>query len=174
MAASFPTSIKSFTTKIAGDTVQPAHVNDVQDEVTAVETALLTSTSYTPTWGNTGTANTLGNGTITGAYVKMGKLVHFRVQLTWGSTTAAGSAGWTFTLPVTADSYVLAGGANGNAFDSGVGNYPVSVVNTSTTTFQVAYLLDGSATALSAVTATAPMTWATGDILSITGWYWAA
>lgn len=43
MAASYPTSVKSFSTKAAADTIQAAHVNDLQDEVTAIETALLTS-----------------------------------------------------------------------------------------------------------------------------------
>lgn len=41
MAASFPTSIKSFTSKTDGvDTIAASHVNDLQDEVTAIETAL--------------------------------------------------------------------------------------------------------------------------------------
>jgi hypothetical protein len=40
-AASFPSSVKSFTTKLAGDTVQASHINDLQDEVAAVETDLL-------------------------------------------------------------------------------------------------------------------------------------
>lgn len=43
MAASYPTSVKAFTTKASAQTIQPAHVNDLQDEVTAIETALLTS-----------------------------------------------------------------------------------------------------------------------------------
>ena len=41
MPASYPTSSKSFTTKNTGDTIQPAHVNDAQDEITAIETNLL-------------------------------------------------------------------------------------------------------------------------------------
>lgn len=41
MAASFPSSVKTFTTKVDGvDDVQAAHVNDLQLEVVAVETAL--------------------------------------------------------------------------------------------------------------------------------------
>lgn len=40
-AASYPSAIKSFTTKASGDTVQAAHVNDLQDEVVALETDLL-------------------------------------------------------------------------------------------------------------------------------------
>lgn len=35
--ASFPTSVKSFTTKNTGDVIQAAHVNDLQDEVNAIE-----------------------------------------------------------------------------------------------------------------------------------------
>jgi hypothetical protein len=41
MAASFPTTLKTFTTKTDGvDDVQAAHVNDLQDEVAAIEAAL--------------------------------------------------------------------------------------------------------------------------------------
>lgn len=40
MAASYPTSIKSFTTKTNNvDDVDAAHINDLQDEVVALETA---------------------------------------------------------------------------------------------------------------------------------------
>lgn len=42
--SSFPSSVKSFTTKLSGDTVQASHVNDVQSEVTAIETALVGGT----------------------------------------------------------------------------------------------------------------------------------
>lgn len=40
MSASYPTSTKSFSTKVDGNTVSAAHVNDLQDEVVAVETGL--------------------------------------------------------------------------------------------------------------------------------------
>jgi hypothetical protein len=42
MAASYPTSAKSFSAKSTTDVVEAAHINDLQDEVTALETALLT------------------------------------------------------------------------------------------------------------------------------------
>jgi len=41
MPASYPTTVKTFTTKNAGDIVTPAFVNDLQDEVHAVSSALL-------------------------------------------------------------------------------------------------------------------------------------
>jgi hypothetical protein len=44
-AASFPTAVKSFTTKTNGSTVQATHVNDLQDEVTALEQDLINGLS---------------------------------------------------------------------------------------------------------------------------------
>jgi hypothetical protein len=40
MPASYPTSVKTFVSRNAGDVIQPAHVNDLQDEVNAIETGL--------------------------------------------------------------------------------------------------------------------------------------
>lgn len=61
---------------------------------------------YTPGWFvETGSVPTLGNGSLTGRYLKTGRTVDWIVQLTWGSTTAAGSGGgsenWMFGLPAT-------------------------------------------------------------------------
>lgn len=43
MAASYPSSAKTYTTKTTGDTIAASHINDLQDEVTALEQALLSS-----------------------------------------------------------------------------------------------------------------------------------
>jgi hypothetical protein len=37
----YPSAVKSFTTRNAGDVIQPAHINDLQDEVNAIEAGLL-------------------------------------------------------------------------------------------------------------------------------------
>ena len=49
MPASFPSSAKTFTTKSdgAGNTILAAHINDLQLEVTAIESSLLGSTAFT-------------------------------------------------------------------------------------------------------------------------------
>lgn len=44
--ADYPSSVKTFTTKVTGDTVEAAHVNDLQGEVTAVENALLNGIAH--------------------------------------------------------------------------------------------------------------------------------
>ena len=41
MAASYPTSVKSFSSKLSGDLIALSHMTDLQDEVVAIETALL-------------------------------------------------------------------------------------------------------------------------------------
>ncbi len=41
MPASYPTSAKAFTSKSTSDTIQASHVNDLQDEVTAIEQDLI-------------------------------------------------------------------------------------------------------------------------------------
>jgi hypothetical protein len=42
----YPSGIASFANKNAGDTIQPAHVNDLQTEITAVESGLLTGLQH--------------------------------------------------------------------------------------------------------------------------------
>lgn len=39
--ATYPTSAKTFVTRAVGQTIQPAHVNDLQDEITALEQDLV-------------------------------------------------------------------------------------------------------------------------------------
>jgi len=56
-------------------------------------------TAYTPTWGASGTAPALGNGTIAGRYTIIGKTVHCRVTLGLGSTSTQGTGMWYFTVP---------------------------------------------------------------------------
>lgn len=45
--ASYPSSIKSFVVRVAGAIIQAAHVNDLQDEVTAIETGLVDGLTHT-------------------------------------------------------------------------------------------------------------------------------
>jgi hypothetical protein len=127
------------------------------------------ATAYTPTWGNTGTANTTTGSTITGFYSKIGKKVSFGIQLTWGSGTVAGSGSWTFTLPLTAIASGVYGGAHATISDASTGNlYLGNVLSASTTTI----VLYNNASPLAPVSGTVPFTWATGDQVYISGRYW--
>ncbi|MFE5368219.1 hypothetical protein [Streptomyces mirabilis] len=54
---------------------------------------------YTPVWTASITNPTLGNGTLIGRYQKVGRDVHFHINLTTGSTSTYGNGGYNFTLP---------------------------------------------------------------------------
>lgn len=170
--ASYPTSVFSPTTKTAGQTIQPAHINDAQAEITALETDLLTWTSYTPTWGNTGTANTLGNGDLQGKWKRVGDQITVYVALTWGTTTASGSGAWTFLLPVTGAGLIAAVDAVGAGLltDASAGQYGCTVGLLTTTTcapFPTNVVNNG-------VSSTVPFVWTNPDRVSFTIVYEAA
>lgn len=74
--ASYPTSIFAPTTKNAGDTIQPAHINDAQAEITAIETALITGPI------------TLPNSTLASLSVTAGSTLT-TLNVTGGSTLAS-------------------------------------------------------------------------------------
>lgn len=62
-------------------------------------------TPYTPTWTVSGSvAPAVGNGTLIGRYMKIGRMVTFHIVLTCGSTTNAGSGAFSFGLPFQAAS----------------------------------------------------------------------
>lgn len=76
--ASYPTSVKSFTTKTnAVDIVDASHINAVQDEVAAVQTDLLSATPTYITNVTTGinasavSSGTIPNGRLSGSYTNL-------------------------------------------------------------------------------------------------------
>lgn len=69
---------------------------DLAESVDTLFESIAEPDSYTPSLGNWA----LGNGTLTGSYLQVRRLVWFRIRLVLGSTTSI-SASPTFTLPVT-------------------------------------------------------------------------
>lgn len=120
-------------------------------------------TSYTPSWTNTGTANSLGNGVITGKYMQAGTFTICNVTLTFGSTTSGGNGNWLFSLP---SGVPTASGGSVfcimEALDTSAATYfPGTGKPVSTTTFNgiaVGGLLANGV----------PFVWANGDALDIT------
>lgn len=70
MSASYPSAVKTFTTKNTNDVIQAAHINDLQDEVNAIEAGLLQGTAPLNSSNSTvanlsvGGGSTLGNATM--------------------------------------------------------------------------------------------------------------
>lgn len=167
MAALFPTSVKSYTAIPAGNALPFDTVQSFQDEITAVETFLLTGagsgwTAFTPTWTN----GLIGNGSLTGKWLRVNKMMFIDIHLLAGTSTTFGAGGaWTFSLPT------AAADTNGQAMsaqilDSGTAFYVGVAAPVSTTTISV--YTNG---ATSPLTNAVPHAWATGDTLRITGFY---
>jgi hypothetical protein len=125
--------------------------------------------SYTPTL----TGFTPGNGTATGRYTQIGKLVWFEAQFTFGTTSAAAAAVPTLTLPVTANSTALTVSLTRGLFtDTGVQSYQATASITSTTT--VGLVIIGASGAYTTPSTTTPFTWGNTDVLYASGLYAAA
>lgn len=83
-----------------GETVTAANMNA---QIRDFANAFGAWGSYTPTWGAS-SAPAIGNGTISGGYSQIQKTVHFRVGVTFGTTTTFGTGNYTLTIPTTAGS----------------------------------------------------------------------
>jgi hypothetical protein len=131
-------------------------------------------TAYTPVWTSTGTAPALGNGTLTGRFIQMGKTVFGRILLTAGSSTTFGTGLWFFSVPVNAHA----------TYDLIVGHYGIATAyDTSASGIYQGFFRANSATVASIDSTAVPITnfgntvpfaWATGDRLGIQFTYEAA
>lgn len=164
--------------KLTGVATTATELGYVAGVTSAIQTQINTKlttpsawTSYTPTVGGTGWA--AGNASITAAYQQIGKTVHVRVSVAFGSTSTFGaSASPTFTLPVTAAS--SSASQSGVLFsENGSSRYMGAIVVTSTST-ATAYRISSSTGLLSTITSTNPFTWAAGDAIRFNLTYEAA
>jgi len=158
----------------AGATLTAAQLNTgLRDNLNAAFPGGTTWAAWAPTYANL----TIGNGTVVARYIQVGSVVIARWQFTLGSTSAVGS-GPTISFPVTAAStgYTAAGSPLGQAtfVDTGVGRYYGVATYQSTTTFSPTSQDVATYVRQAAVSATAPFTWVSTDIMMIQVVYEAA
>ena len=121
--------------------------------------------SYNPSWSSSSSPQpALGNGALSGRYVRVGNIVHLNIQLTIGTTTTVGTNVWQFTLPIppaaspfnyqTGTAYIL---------DSGTAEYSCVARIDATNGVRVYTSASPAATVGSAT----PHAWASTDIISI-------
>lgn len=124
-------------------------------------------TPYTPSLTNI----TQGNGTIVGSYIQVGKFVTYRFTFTFGSTSSF-TGTISFGVPVTPLDANWAGSAF--LFDSSTAaNRQPAILNGTTTSTQIHSAgIGGGGSGV--VNATAPFTWATGDVIKGSATYEAA
>lgn len=131
--------------------------------------------AFTPSWSN----YTPGNGTNQGWFMKVGRTVFWRIKVVLGSSSSMGTAP-TFVAPVApATNYqtsLIDPPMLGMIFDTSPGTfYPAFSGFRSTT--NIGFVLTNAGTTygnLTDITASAPISWATGDNLHGSGFYEAA
>jgi hypothetical protein len=153
---------------VAGDFIAPlnAHLQTLAETTQdALDTrAPLTSTTYTPTFGNF----TLGNGTVTAKYTKVGKIIVDEIWITFGSTTAV-TGEIVVNLPaasLTTNGSTICGHVSlidsGNAWYSGV-----AFIQGSSAIRISAQTANGTYVGTTATSATVPFTWGVSDEIHI-------
>lgn len=126
--------------------------------------------SYTPTWSAQSTAPSLGNGSLIGRYMKIGRTVYVFIRLTVGSTTTFGTGSWSFSLPFPPQFEFQP--LSALARDDSVLNTHPLVAYTRTGPQAVFLSGHGTTGAIGQVDNDFPVTsWAAGDVISVNGMY---
>ena len=137
-----------------------------------IDTALGENTgvwqAFTPTWSAATTNPSIGNGTLAGRYVQIGKTCVLVIALTAGSTTTFGSGNWSFSLPKTAKNtsgIIFYGVAH--IRKSGTANYErIAQISPVISTTVIKLFNDPTQGSNSSnISATVPFTWGDGDSL---------
>jgi len=151
------------STASAARTSLSAAASGSNSDITAL-TGLPSWTSYTPTWTTSGTAPSLGNGTLTGGYLAIGKILFFRIQLQPGSTTTFGTGGYSFALPTGFTAVASAQQTVSASFNSAGNVYAaIGLISASGTTISRVRYNNGF------LTGSAPGTMTSADFVALTG-----
>lgn len=129
-------------------------------------------TSFTPTWTGSVSNPVIGNGTLVGKYMQLGKMVMANITASMGSTTTYGSGVWFFALPITIDTGTTKRIVGYALSDDATGILYTALCRVESTSDNKTYIFGGEAGG--AVQSTIPFTWASGDRLDIFLIYQAA
>ena len=100
----------------------------LQDQIDALRTIEVGGVwqSYTPVWTAATTNPSIGNGTLSGRYCLIGKLITAKIFLQLGTTSTPGSGAYSFTFPIAPLNYRLVSGVyrlrdtGGNLYEGAV------------------------------------------------------
>ncbi|MHB9862195.1 hypothetical protein [Streptomyces sp. YIM S03343] len=158
-------------TWVVGEMVSAALMNqEIRDQLNTMFAAW---TPYTPAWTATTTNPVIGNGTLTGRYMKIGRNVLCNINLVAGSTTTFGSGNYSFSLPVAAASSGVS--VVGSSMLLGTDRWNGTIVVSSAATTVGAFIpISATNTRSDFLTATRPETLASGAQVRLTFMYEAA
>lgn len=141
---------------------------DIDADVQPLYNARGVWSTYTPVWNGVGVV--LGNGTLAGTYITQGKTCSFTIELTWGSTSVPGTSAWLFNLPGAAFATSPGYSFYAHVIDTSTSQHRILVAKLDNANRVILYL-DGTTLGIPGAAGNSPQTWATGDILRITGTY---
>jgi hypothetical protein len=124
--------------------------------------------TWTPAWTNA----TVGDGTSTGRYTKIGRTVFVEADFLLGSTSTIGSNAEINNLPFVANASFQAFGG-GSFTDAGTNTYQASclVPNNTSRFVPFRYNISAPAAFQTGISATAPFTWAVNDRIRLSAVY---
>jgi hypothetical protein len=127
--------------------------------------------AWTPSLTNWA-VGTGGSAALTAYYTQIGKTIHFVLNATLGTSGQSMGTSPTFSVPVTATSRTHNLSSQYNV--GGAGAF-IGIASVSATTATMFYhAVSGANVKRTNITATAPATWAAGDIVRVSGTYEAA
>lgn len=126
-------------------------------------------TSFTPSWTASGSAPAIGSGTLSGAYMQIGKLVHVRFTLKLAADSTLGSGTYYLSTPIKmSSSYTYTTALGPVTFtDVGTASYVGMIIWE--TADKVRFL--SSAVPAAGVTNTAPFAWSAAGLDEMIGSY---
>jgi hypothetical protein len=119
-------------------------------------------------WTPTLTNITLGAGTVVAEYTRVGGTVFYMFKFTFGAGSAMGTEP-EFSPPVAVDTNTFIPIGYVYILDADGADWPGGMARINGTAIRLRYLNGNSNDA--AITATVPMTWASGDMLICSGFY---
>ncbi|ARF75675.1 hypothetical protein B7C62_28035 [Kitasatospora albolonga] len=155
----------------AGETVTAAMLNqEIRDQLNSMFDVW---TAYTPAWTSSGTNPALGNGSITGRYMKIGRTVHVSILLVGGSTTTWGTGAYSIAAPFTSANIGVAfvGAARLAGTDTWAG---ICNLSANTTAINLQFPASTTNTRAANMQATSPETHAAGTSLRLSLTYQSA
>lgn len=136
-------------------------LNNLQQRLNTLPLQTGAWTSYPVAWTSSGTAPSIGSGSLIGSYSKTGRTVTACIAMEGGSGTSFGTGVYSFSLPFAANVSGFPGGAFAHTgvwvcTNSGSAYYVVGAVILQSSPSVVQGVVDGTANQLGA---TAPATW---------------
>lgn len=136
---------------------------------TITTSELFDATDYTVAWTASSGTPSIGNGALSGRYMRIGNYVHVTINLFIGSTTTFGTGSWFFGLPIQTAAAKGPSIVEAVALDSSASTYYRGAGRASAGTSGISVTSSSSAVLWGPTT---PFTFASGDLINFEVRYW--